>query len=128
MGKRIDHTWDPNSGDQLIGVVTDAMIVNTNTYGDIDVAIVTEEGTDTKIGVWLSRKTLVTLFERLRPTLGAEIVITYSGTATSKTTGRSYHTYLMDVSESMEATGRDWIEDFKDELDKAEHTRPEMAG
>lgn len=101
-----------------MGRVTDAMVVMATRRGEVALAVVTEKDSKRKIGVWLSRSVLRTLFNEQRPALGSAVVIRYIGTMTSPSSGRTYHNYTMRTETSMPYTGNDWIEDITDELER----------
>ena len=112
MGRRLNNDWEANeAGDELAGTLTDAMIVPATRWGDVVVAIITEDGTGIKYGLWLSRKVLVSKFNEVRPAPGSLIVVLYKGTKVSKA-GYEYHDYVMIASDTMPPTGELWIDDF----------------
>jgi hypothetical protein len=128
MGKRIDENFQPTEmNEQLAGWLIDAMTVTGTRYGNVDVAVIRQDETDLKIGVWLNRLTLQRQFEELRPQLGSIVVVTYKGVQQSKSIGRDYNLYDVRVGESIPVTGRAWIEDLRDEIDKAAHRRDDVA-
>jgi hypothetical protein len=118
MGRRINSNWEPEPGDNLLGIVTDAMVVEGTRYGDIDVAVITDLQ-DVKWGVWLSRTVLKRIFEEMRPQIGALFSLTYLGPHESKSSGYTYHLYSGGGGPRIEVTGRDWVEDAIDEARKA---------
>ena len=112
MGRRLNKDWEANeAGDELAGTLTDAMIVPGTRWGDVVVAIITEDSTGIKYGLWLSRKVLVSKFNQIRPAPGSLIVVLYKGTKVSKA-GHEYHDYVIIASDTMPPSGEPWIDDF----------------
>jgi hypothetical protein len=120
IGKRIHQNWEPEPGDDLVGIVTDALVVEGTRWGYVVVAVMTDIR-DVMWGVWLSRTVLKRLFEEKRPQIGALISIVYLGPETSGSTGYTYHNYMMGGGPSIDVTGREWAEDAIDEARKVRH-------
>ena len=118
MGRRIETDWAPTEiGEQLAGTLTDGMVVTDTRWGDVAVAVITEEHTGTKVGVWLSRKVLRRLFEEQRPSPGSLIVIQYNGERTSSA-GHQYHLYVLITDTTLSNDSGTWIEAFQAECRK----------
>jgi hypothetical protein len=128
MGRSIDESFQATeTGEQHAGWLIDAMTVTSTRWGDVDVAVIREDRTNLKFGVWLNRLSLQSQFEKLRPQLGSMIAVTYKGLQAFKSTGRNYTAYNVQVGESIPDTGRDWIEDLRDEIDKAAHRSDDVS-